>query len=619
MTSQADVIETILGNASFQTEVQRVAAQLQMEPAKAAQGVRACLREMVAVQRPWAVRLYERLMRPLHAHAWKVQADAAAFDKLAQLNRQHALVFLPSHRSYADPLVLGAALRAHGFAPNFTLPGANMGFWPLGALLRRVGGITIRRSFRDDALYKLALREYFGHLAAARTNLEWYIEGGRSRTGKLRPPRYGLLGYLVDAIRARRAEDVLLVPVSMTYDQLAEVRSMAAEEQGASKLAEGPRWFWRYLRQQRRHVGSVHLRFGEPLLLSQALAWGDAGAANPRLVVERTAFELCDRINNATPVLANALVTLALLGVGGRALTLPQVLALLTPLLDYCQQRGLPLIGAEALRTGDGAQAVLLALQRAGVVSCHAAGTEPVYSIQAGQHNVAAFYRNSAVHWFVGRAIVELAFLQVAQHPGTDPVDTAWQEALRLRDLLKFEFFFARKQVFATQLVAELSLIDPDWQAHAATPEDAHALFARCGFLLAHRVLRSFIESYLVVADLLVAEDPLRAVEPAALLARCVGVGQQYRLQGRLVDPEAVSREGFGNGLALAGNLGLLGPEATPQASPATASTASTASTPATLLARRQAWRAQLEDVLARIAAIDAIENHRSGAAHAHA
>ena len=595
-----EVLASILGGAPFQEELGHIAGERRLSQPQATELARACLHEMVSVQKPWMVRLYQWVLRPLHARAWDVRVDTHALARLAFLNQLQALVFLPSHRSYADPLVLGSVLRDGGFAPNFTLPGANMAFWPLGPMLRRVGGITIRRSFRDDAIYKLALRGYFGYLTACRTNLEWYIEGGRSRTGKLRPPRYGLLRYLVDAVVAGRAADVTLVPVSITYDQLPEVRSMAAEEQGAPKSPEGLGWLARYVRQQHRHVGTVHVRFGLPLTLSEGLALGKAGPRNPRLAVERIAFEVCDRINQATPVMANALATLALLGVRGRALTLGQVVLLVAPLLDYVSVRGLPASGLEALRTPAGMAGVLGDLDQAGFVTCYAGGTEPVYGIRPGQHNVAAFYRNNAIHWFVNRALVELAFLFIAQQSGGDPRVQAWEEALRLRDLFKFEFFFARKQVFAEQLVAELDLIDPAWQDQCRTMDQARELLGRSGFLVAHRVLRSFLESYLVVADVLVAQDPAAPLDEPALVARCLGVAQQYRLQGRLLDPESISREGFSNALKLAANRGLLAPEGSQR------------------LENRRALASQLEAVLARVAAIDAIEVQRAKELHVH-
>ena len=147
------------------------------------------------------------------------------------------------------------------------LGGINVAFWPIGPVARRSGYVFIRRSFKDDEVYKLALREYMAYLMRKRFNLEWYIEGGRSRTGKLRPPRYGLLAYLVEAFRSGGVEDVQLVPVSIVYDQLYEVGAMAAEERGAQKTAESLSWFVGYARAQGRRLGKVRVSIGEPLSL----------------------------------------------------------------------------------------------------------------------------------------------------------------------------------------------------------------------------------------------------------------------------------------------------------------------------------------------------------------
>ena len=122
--------------------------------------------------------------------------------RCADLSRTAPLVFLPTHRSYADPLVLAEVLRENDLPRNTVLGGNNMSFWPIGPLGKRAGIVFIRRSSGDDPVYKLALREYIAHLVSKRFNLEWYIEGGRSRTGKLRSPQLGLLAYL--AARPRR-------------------------------------------------------------------------------------------------------------------------------------------------------------------------------------------------------------------------------------------------------------------------------------------------------------------------------------------------------------------------------------------------------------------------------
>jgi glycerol-3-phosphate O-acyltransferase len=413
------------------------------------------------------------------------------------------------------------------------------------------------------------------------------------------------------------------VPVAITYDQLREVSAMAAEQAGAAKKAEGLGWLAGYARGQLARIGTVHVRFAEPLPLRAALPPGgpdgdsvspdptappkagpdpaappkagpdpaappkagpDAGpgpATAPkdawRLALQKVAFEVAVRINRVTPVTATALVTLALLGVRDRALTLGQVRGVLEPLRGYLAERELP-YSREILDTGAGVQRVLGALAQQNVVTVYAGGEEPVYAIERGQHLVAAFYRNSAIHHFLDRAVAELVLLSA-------PADR-WDEAMRLRDQLKFEFFFPDKTAYRAVLQAELDRLDPRWE----TVADGRAVLERSELLVANRVLRSFLDTQLVVAERLTARPPGEPFAERGFLDECGGVGQQMLLQGRLHGPESLSRELVASAVKLAGNMGLLGPGGDD------------------LAQRRLVFAKRLHDDVARLIVIDEID-----------
>jgi glycerol-3-phosphate O-acyltransferase len=551
------VSEEISSSARFRAAVSSLAERLGRPPAEVSRQAAASIDEMVASQSRLAIDIWGQFGRWL-SRAYTIDVDTAGLARLRELNRTQPLVFLPSHRSYLDPLVLRSALHQQHFSPSHVLGGINVAFWPIGPVARRSGYVFIRRSFKDDEVYKLALREYMAWLMRKRFNLEWYIEGGRSRTGKLRPPRYGLLAYLVEAFRAGGVDDAQLVPVSIVYDQLYEVGAMAAEERGAKKAAESLSWFVGYARAQGRRLGKVRVTVGEPLSLRAALAEESATGTGRANEVEKVAFEVCYRIGRATPVTPTSLVTLALLGVEDRALTLAEGREIVEPLLDYVERRRLPTTGD--LRSMASLRSALDALAKGGVVSRFADGLEPVYSIGPERHLEAAFYRNGAVHFFVNRAITELVLVRAAEEPSEHVLDEAWEEALRLRDLLKFDFFFARKRTFSQEIREELRLLDPDWEKRPLEADEARALLSSTRLHLAHRVLRPFLEAYQVVADQLVLCDPGEPIDEKKLLDRCIGLGRQYLLQHRMYSPESISKELFGAALRLAGNRDLIGP-----------------------------------------------------------
>ncbi|KIA66312.1 glycerol-3-phosphate 1-O-acyltransferase [Nocardia vulneris] len=588
------VAEEILDSPEFLRRLELIADQIGASPHEVYRRAEKALNELVAAQSRLVSDLFTQAMRPIHASTWKVDSDDSGLAGLRDLNRRFPLVFLPSHRSYVDAFVLGDVLARNDFPPNHVIGGANLSFWPMGPIARRTGTVFIRRSFGDDEVYKAVVEEYFAYLLAKRFNLEWYFEGGRTRTGKLRPPRYGLLNYLASAVRSHRVEDVMLVPVSITYERLNELGAIATEQVGGKKKPEGLTWLARYVRSQQHSAGHVYVRFGAPLSARDRLAaHGDPlttppltiplhrtepappghtelGQGEPdapeiaeleRKAVQRLAFEIAVGINAVTPVTVNALVTLALLGVHERALTLGEVRTVLAPVLGYIEKRDLPHGELAALRDDQGLAVVLEQLSLAKVVTVYRGGLEPVYSIEAGAHLEAAFYRNSAVHWFVHRAILELSILAALDSDGADQLSTGWDEAFRLRDLLKFEFFFPERAEFAEQMTAEMLLLDPEWHSHTRENTLGSEVMTRLtdsGFMMAHRVLRSFFDAQLVVAERLAARDPETEIDRKQLIAECVAVGKQMMLQQRLHSPESVSTELFTSALKLADNYGLL-------------------------------------------------------------
>lgn len=607
-----NVVEEISSRAEFRSHLVRIAEETGISEKEAIDRAHDALDELVAVQSRAAIDVFQALMDPLHSSTWNVIADESGLDRLRELNKKHALVFLPSHRSYVDTLVLGDVLARNDFPRNHVMGGANLRIWPIADIARRAGLVFIRRSFGDDRIYKAVVEEYFGYLLSKRFNLEWYFEGGRSRTGKLRSPRYGLLSYVAHAVTSGRVEDVYLVPVSITYDRLYEVSVMAAEQEGATKQAEGLKWLAKYARSQRSTTGgNAHVRFGEPISLSPRLAPTDASADEQRIALQKVAFEVAVGINSSTPVTANALLTLTLLGVRDHAQTLDQILKVVAPILDYIEARGLPTTGLDRLRDPLGLQTVLARLTRAKVVTSYDGGEETVYAIERGQHLVAAFYRNNAIHWFVNRAILELSILHVAETMPADEdltarevIEAAWTEANRIRDQLKFEFFFPTRRVFVDELRDEMDLLDPDWEERRPNSDSLVDVLTGSRVLMAHRVLRSFVDAQLVVAERLAlrGDEELARKDSAAtdaLVAECEKVGRQMLLQGRLHGPESLSRELFVGALDLMANLGLLrdAPRETEGDTPHEG-----------LASRRQASAAYARDLVRRVRTIESMD-----------
>lgn len=555
------MIEEIVAGDRFKTGVSALAQRLERPEREVRERAMKNLEEMVPRIRPAGVEAWLRFARWL-SKGYTPDVDTSEMTRVRELSRDNAVAFLFSHRSYLDSFVLRRVLKTHGFEPNLVFGGVNGAFWPLGDFARSTGTVFIRRSFRDDPVYKMVIRQFMAFVVEKGYNVEWSIEGGRTRTGKLRPPRLGLMAYLVDAFRQQDSADIYLLPTAIVYEHQYDLGPLAAELHGAPKKPEGIDWLVRYARAVRQaHGDKVYVRFGAPLSLAEALNQyaGDDGADQPDHTVERVAIEVSHRINQATPITATSLVTLALLGVEDRAVTFDEVRATLDRLLAYVEQRGLPLAADVDLRRSDELREALDGLTRAGVTTCYHGGTEPVWAIERDRHLEAAFYRNAAIHFFINRAIVEVSLARFAAGSDERLSSVAWDEALALRDLLKFEFFFGSKRDFERDVREEVEMLDPDWwERRRPERADAWAFLSQASVHLAPRVLRPFLEGYLVLAERLAAWPERVPVDEDRLLRECVDVGHQQLLQRKIHSAESVSLDIFGNALKLAQNRNLV-------------------------------------------------------------
>jgi glycerol-3-phosphate O-acyltransferase len=456
----------------------------------------------------------------------------------------HPAVLLFSHRSYIDGAVVPVAMQENRLPPVHVFAGINLSFGVMGPLLRRSGVIFIRRNIGDNPLYKYVLREYVGYIVEKRFNLSWSIEGTRSRTGKMLPPKLGLLAYVADAYLDGRSEDILLQPVSISFDQLHETAEYAAYARGGEKTPEGIGWLYNFIRAQgERNYGKIYVRFPEAVSMRRHLGPAHGSLAHDqdakRLALQKMSFEVAWRILQATPVTATGLVCALLLTTRGAALTLGQLHHTLQDSLDYLERKQTPMsTSALRLRSRDGVRAAVDALSNGHPITRVDGGREPVWQIAPDEQHAAAFYRNSVIHAFLETSIVELS-LAHARHADGDRVEAFWTQAMRLRDLLKFDFYFADSAAFRNNIAEEMDWHD-DWEAQlAAGGEQIDAMLFTKRPLMAEAMLRVFFEAYEIVADVL--RDAPADIEQKELTTLALGVGRQYVAQSRIRSSESVS------------------------------------------------------------------------------
>lgn len=194
--------------------------------------------------------------------------NAEGIQKVKEMARNGSLVYVPCHKSHLDYLILSYTLFQNWMSVPVIAAGINLAFFPIGSLLRRGGAFFMKRTFKDNPLYAQTFAAYVRTILQERIPLEFFIEGSRSRSGKLMLPKKGLLSMIIQGWESGVSRDVSFVPVYMGYDTVVEESSYIREMKGDPKEKEN---FWQLLKAGKvlkNRYGKVYIRFAEPISLN---------------------------------------------------------------------------------------------------------------------------------------------------------------------------------------------------------------------------------------------------------------------------------------------------------------------------------------------------------------
>jgi len=260
-------------------------------------------------------------------------------ERLKAVAPGHEIIYVPCHRSHMDYLLMSYLLYTKGIVPPHIAAGINLNLPVIGPLLRRGGAFFMRRSFRGNALYSAVFTEYVAQLVASGYSIEYFIDGGRSRTGRLLPPKGGMIAMTLRAFLRKPSRPLLFQPVYIGYEKLMEGRSYLDELSGNPKQGES---IWQLItgipRVLRQNYGQVVVNFGEPIALTELLGihaneWDGKAVAEDEKpdwfarTVDVAARQIQININRAADVNPINFLALAILSTPTHAMTETDLLA----------------------------------------------------------------------------------------------------------------------------------------------------------------------------------------------------------------------------------------------------------------------------------------------------
>ncbi|KAF2129366.1 glycerol-3-phosphate acyltransferase [Dothidotthia symphoricarpi CBS 119687] len=345
-------------------------------------------------------------------------AEKAARDK-------HSIIFLPCHRSHVDYVSLQIICYRLGLALPTVVAGDNLNFPGVGYFLQHAGAMWIRRGFGDDQLYATVVQAYIDTLLATGYNLECFVEGGRSRTGKLLPPKFGILSYMLDSVASGRVEDAIICPVSTQYDKVIEVDSYISELLGTPKPKENLMDFLSASSVLSLKLGRVDVRFQEPWSLRTFINQQRERMSKmpqqldnkeDRLRLLRTlGYKVLSEINDVSVVMPTALVGTVLLTLRGRGVGKSELIRRVEWLSERVRAQGGRVAHFGNLPTSVVVDRALEVLGSSLVGLVPGLPEDTFYAVDRFQ---LSFYRNMTIHLFILQSLVSAALYTTVKRGG---------------------------------------------------------------------------------------------------------------------------------------------------------------------------------------------------------
>lgn len=546
------------------------------------------LRKLCAAPDPNVLGLFHRVLDRVWNRIYDgLVVDEEGVERVREAARAGNIVLVPSHKSHVDYLVLSDVLFTRAMSPPLIAAGDNLGFFPLGPILRRGGAFFIRRSFKGRKMYSALVDAYIRKLLVEGFAVEFFIEGGRSRTGKLLPPKLGLLSMIVDAALQIRQRPTYFVPVSIGYERVIEERSYVRELGGGEKQKEDVKGLLATPRILRARYGRLYIQFGEVLRLdavAREVIGQDGETGEPprelrpterRALVQKLAHRITYEIDRVTVATPAALVATALLTHRRRGIRHDDLLEAARGVLRALERLGArvapPILGPDGqLREDAVAETVRLFLDGKLIVSHGRAspdGAGPdgrgsaIYGVPDDRRTALEYYKNNILHFFVPRALIAAGL----SAEGGEAVDeAALRERVReLSRLFKYEFMFRAdasfEEIFEDALAGMLGDGEIERRDGAAGGPTLRAGGGAGGRRVAFyaELLRAYVEGYRVAmrgAELLVA-GPMQRKD---WVKKTLAIGERLFLAGDVEAREAVTRTKLENALAALRDQGLV-------------------------------------------------------------
>lgn len=338
--SRQEIMEKVL----YDDRVQRAIKRRMNKSGKPLKAIRKeaykFVNEIAADYNVYFIRLLGGIVNWALKHVFDgIEIDRKGLERVREEARRSTLILVPSHKSHMDYMIVSHIFFNNNIFPPHIAAGLNLAFWPFGTLFRKSGAFFIRRSFKGSVLYSALFSQYIHVLLREGYPIEFFIEGGRSRSGKMVIPKLGFLSILINGYKAGCCEDLSFVPIGICYDRVMEENAYLREIEGHEKPKENLRGVIKSLSIIKKRFGKIYLNFDTPISLKAYLK-GLQEKEKPRNVKKHAipyslAYKIAHRCNRVMMVIPTSLTAAAILAVTKKGFSMSHLREVASLFLDY--------------------------------------------------------------------------------------------------------------------------------------------------------------------------------------------------------------------------------------------------------------------------------------------
>ncbi|MFB3925969.1 MAG: 1-acyl-sn-glycerol-3-phosphate acyltransferase [Syntrophales bacterium] len=457
LKSREELIMTTLRDTYLARLMEDMAAREKKDYKVVFKEAKKYLREIAADYNEIYIEIWQKLLTWLWNNIYDgVVSDREGMAKIKEISKKMPFVIIPCHRSHIDYLLLSYVFDEYGIQLPFIAAGTNLLFWPAGHIFRKSGAFFIRRTFKGQELYQAVFSKYLKMLLKEGFPIEFFIEGGRSRTGKMAMPKYGLLSMVIQAYKEGISDDLAIVPVFIGYDRVMEEKSYLKELGGEPKKRENAADIIKSSNILRKRFGSVYVNIGEPIFLKSYLAslekpFDDMSLSERRSLYRKIGYEIVGEINRISVVTPFAMVACGLLCHYRRGISHNELMDVLREFYEFLTYKKVKFASTFANREKALEDALTLfessnLITRMGIEEEDKEDEieEIVYSIADDKRLNLEYYKNNILHFFISLAFVATSIL--SSREDTIPLYQIMEDYKFFRRLFRNDFIFDDKK-----------------------------------------------------------------------------------------------------------------------------------------------------------------------------